>query len=126
MLSIRLTRTGKTHDPHYRIVVQERRSKLNGKSVEIVGHYHPAQKDKTLVVDQDRVRRWLSLGAQPSDTVTNLLVKVGVLDETRKVHHFYTPVAKDEVVAPEAAAAPEAVAETPAEEVAPEVVASEE
>ncbi len=123
MLSIRLTRTGKAHTPHYRIIVQEKRSKLGGKAVDYIGHYHPADKDKLLVIDKDKARKWLAAGAQPSDTVTNLLVKQGVLDKSRTVHHFYTPTKKEAVVA-EAPAAPkeevkeeEVVAEeTPAEE----------
>ena len=112
MLSIRLTRTGKTHAPHYRIVVQEKRSKLNGKTIDVIGHYHPAQAGKLLVVDKEKATKWLSQGAQASDTVTNLLVKEGVLDPSKRVHHFFTPTKKEEPVAEVAAA--------PAEEVAPE------
>lgn len=123
MLSIRLTRTGKAHTPHYRIIVQEKRSKLGGKAVDYIGHYHPADKDKLLVIDKDKARKWLAAGAQPSDTVTNLLVKQGVLDKSRTVHHFYTPTKKE--AAPAAEAAP-AVEETPAEEPAVEVDATPE
>ncbi len=106
MLVIRLTRTGKAHDPHYRLVVQEKRSKLNGKAIDIVGHYHPAHPAKELVVDQDKVRAWLAKGAQTSDTVTNLLVKVGVLTEAHKVHNFYTPKPKEEAPAKAEVSAP--------------------
>ena len=130
MLAIRLTRTGKTHAPHYRIVVQEKRSKLNGKSVDIIGHYHPASADKLLVIDKEKAKMWLDRGAQASDTVTNLLVKEGLLDASKKVHHFFTPTKKEEVAAvTEEAAAPaqeeapasddsaeEAVADAPTEE----------
>ncbi len=123
MLVIRLTRTGKAHDPHYRIVVQEKRSKLNGKSIDIVGHYHPAHPGKQLVVDQDKVRMWLAKGAQSSDTVTNLLVKVGVLDASKKVHNFYTPKPKED--APAAEKAPAVAAEVP-EEVMEEAAVAEE
>jgi small subunit ribosomal protein S16 len=112
MLAIRLTRTGKTHDPHYRLVVQEKRSKLNGKAVDIIGHYHPAQKDKQLVVNNEKAKHWLSKGAQPSDTVTNLLVKAGVLDASHRVSNFYTPKPK------EAAVEEAAPADPPAEEAA--------
>jgi len=118
MLSIRLMRTGKVHDPHYRIVVQEKRSKLNGKAVDTVGHYHPAQADKKLVVDAEKTQSWLSKGAQPSDTVTNLLVKAGVLDASRKIKTFYTPKPKED----KAEKAP-VVEETATEEVATEAVA---
>jgi len=113
MLSIRLMRTGKSHTPHYRIVVQEKRSKLTGKTVDQIGHYHPADTAKLLVIDKDKARKWLAAGAQPSDTVTNLFVKDGLLDASKKVHHFYTPVAK------------EAPAATKIEEKAPEEVVEE-
>lgn len=126
MLVIRLTRTGKAHDPHYRIVVQEKRSKLNGKSIDIIGHYHPAHSNKQLVIDQDKARSWIAKGAQSSDTVTNLLVKVGVLDESKKVHHFYTPKAVE--TPQEAAPAPaNEESEAPAaEEVVTEDAAAED
>lgn len=125
MLAIRLTRTGKIHAPHYRIVVQEKRSKLNGKVVDSIGHYHPAQPGKLLVIDKEKAEKWLKLGAQPSDTVTNLLVKDGVLDASRKVHSFFTPTKKEEKVekVKEEAVAEAVVVEEPKEEVAAEEVA---
>lgn len=125
MLSIRLTRTGKIHAPHYRIVVQEKRSKLNGKAIDIIGHYHPAQAGKLLVVDKEKAAKWLAQGAQPSDTVTNLLVKEGVMDKSKMVHHFFTPTKKEEPAAVVAEAeAP--VAEEPAAEAAEEAPAAAE
>jgi len=133
MLAIRLTRTGKIHNPHYRIVVQEKRSKLNGKALEIIGHYHPAQADKLVVINKERAAHWLKMGAQASDTVTNLFVKEGLLDASKKVHFFFTPTKKEEkpadVVAEapvaEEASAEEAVAES-TEEVSEEAPATEE
>ncbi|CAN5167947.1 hypothetical protein BH11PAT4_BH11PAT4_8780 [soil metagenome] len=123
MLSIRLTRTGKAHTPHYRIIVQEKRSKLGGKAVDYIGHYHPADKDKLLVIDKDKALKWLAAGAQPSDTVTNLMVKQGILDKSHTVHHFYTPTKKE--AAPAAAPVAEEVAaeEAPEAETTPEEVA---
>lgn len=86
MLSIRLTRTGKVHAPHYRIIVQEKRSKLGGKVVDLIGHYHPANTGKLLVIDAEKAKHWISKGAQASDTVTNLFVKEGILGaEARKL-----------------------------------------
>ena len=111
MLSIRLTRTGKVHAPHYRIVVQEKRSKLNGKTIDTIGHYHPAQTGKLLVIDKEKATKWLAVGAQPSDTVTNLMVKDGILDPSKKVHNFFTPT-KKEVVAPVAEVDPVVAKET--------------
>lgn len=122
MLSIRLTRTGKKHAPHYRIVVQEKRSKLNGKAIDQVGHYHPAQPGKLLVLDQEKIKKWLAAGAKPSDTVTNILVKEGVLGKEHKVTYFYSPPAKKEEkpekVEAKVEKADDAVAEAPVEEAA--------
>ncbi len=118
MLVLRLTRTGKAHEPHYRIVVQEKRSKLTGKAVDQIGHYHPAT-TKELVIDAEKAKLWLSRGAQASDTVTNLLVRAGVLGEDKKVHNFFTPVVPEVVEE-----AP--IAEEPTEEVAPEEAPAEE
>jgi small subunit ribosomal protein S16 len=127
MLSIRLTRTGKTHSPQYRIVVQEKRSKLNGKAIANLGHYHPAHTDKLLVINKEETEKWLAKGAQPSATVTNLLVKEGILDQGMKIHHFFTPKATEEP-APDTAVLEEPVTEDPIikepvkEEVVEEVV----
>ncbi len=131
MLAIRLTRTGKKHDPHYRIVVQEKRSKLNGGALEIVGHYHPASKDKLAVVNAERVLYWVSKGAQASDTVTNILVKQGIFDISKRKHHFFTPTKVEAPVVVEAAPVVEetpapAVEEAPMEEVVTEAPATEE
>jgi small subunit ribosomal protein S16 len=127
MLAIRLTRTGKIHAPHYRIVVQEKRSKLNGKTIDIIGHYHPAQVNKLVVIDKEKATEWLKRGAQPSDTVTNLLVKEGILDASKKVHHFFTPTKKEEVAKPVAEeAAPEVVEPTTEEPAAKEATPTEE
>jgi small subunit ribosomal protein S16 len=128
MLSIRLMRTGKAHTPHYRIVVQEKRSKLTGKSVDQIGHYHPADKTKLVVIDKDKARKWLASGAQPSDTVTNLFVKEGLLDASKKVQHFYTAAPKEVVAetAPEAPATEEAAPAATEEVVAEEAPATEQ
>jgi len=74
MLTIRLTRVGKKKQPTYRFVVQEKHRDPWGKSVEILGHYNPHTKPKTVVFKEERVKHWLSQGAQPSPTVHNMLV----------------------------------------------------
>jgi small subunit ribosomal protein S16 len=133
MLVIRLQRTGKKHDPHYRLVVQESRSRVQGKFTALIGHYHPATPQKELVIDAEQATYWMSKGAQPSDTVTNLLVRQGILPESAKVRNFYTPKPKEEapVVAEapaavaEEVAAEESAAETPEAEVAAEAPAEE-
>jgi len=74
MLKIKLHRTGKSHQPSYRIVVVEARSKRDGKYLENLGHYNPVTKE--LVADKDLVASWIGKGAQPTPTVANLLKKL--------------------------------------------------
>ena len=85
MVMIRLRRTGKTKQPSYRLVVTDSRSPRDGKFIEIIGHYNPIRQPKELVVKNDRARYWISVGAQPSDTVARLLKQVSVLDESGKI-----------------------------------------
>lgn len=85
MVTIRLRRTGKTKQPSYRLVVADSRSPRDGKFVEVVGHYNPIRQPKELEVKTDRVRYWLGVGAQPSDSVVRLLKQVKVLDDAGKV-----------------------------------------
>jgi small subunit ribosomal protein S16 len=85
MVKIRLRRTGKTKQPSYRVVIADSRSPRDGKFIEIIGHYNPIRQPKVLEINADRARYWISVGAQPSDTVTYLLKKLNVLDESGKV-----------------------------------------
>ncbi len=82
MVRIRLRRTGKKHVPSYRIVVADARSPRDGKFIEIIGNYAPTRQPKVLNIDGQRARYWLSVGAQPSDTVQYLFKKAGVLPDT--------------------------------------------
>ncbi|MCK9186376.1 30S ribosomal protein S16 [Candidatus Gracilibacteria bacterium] len=77
MLKIRLTRTGKHAQPSFRVVLQEHTSAAKGKFIEALGYYKPADNPKVLTVDAERVKYWISVGAQPSDTVAVLLKKNG-------------------------------------------------
>jgi small subunit ribosomal protein S16 len=89
MVTIRLRRTGKKKQPSYRVVVADSRSPRDGKFIEILGFYNPVRQPQELEIKADRVRHWMSVGAQPSDTVVRLLKRVNVLDENGKP----TPVA---------------------------------
>ncbi len=80
MLKIRLNRTGKKKQPSYRVVVQEHTAPLNGKFVEVLGFYRPADNPKVFKVDMERINHWLSVGAQPSPTVAVMLKKEGMKD----------------------------------------------
>ena len=80
LLKIRLSRTGKKQQPSYRVVVQEHTAPIKGRFVEILGFYRPADNPKVFEVDVDRVKHWISVGAQPTDTVAVLLKKNGLDD----------------------------------------------
>jgi small subunit ribosomal protein S16 len=69
LLAIRLARIGKKKQPHYRIVVLDKRKPRNGRTVEVVGTYEPLKKPAAIKLDAERVKYWLACGAQPSDTV---------------------------------------------------------
>ena len=84
MLKIRMQRTGRINSPSYRIVVVEHTaSPKAGKFVDKVGTYDP--KSKQRVLDTERIKHWISVGAQPSATVHNMLVSLGVID-TKKIN----------------------------------------
>ena len=68
-LKIRLTRVGAVHQPHYRVVVAEARSRRDGDPVEVIGTYDPRTKGQQVKLDLGRVDYWLSKGAKPSDTL---------------------------------------------------------
>ena len=78
MLRIRLSRTGRSNYPSYRIVVAEHSAPIKGKFVEIVGHYIPTREPKVLEFDEKKIREWISKGAKPTDTVAALLKSAGV------------------------------------------------
>jgi small subunit ribosomal protein S16 len=72
-LKIRLTRIGTTHQPHYRVVVAEARSRRDGAPVEVLGTYNPRAKGETVKLDLARVDYWLSKGAKPTDTLHSMI-----------------------------------------------------
>jgi small subunit ribosomal protein S16 len=74
-LKIRLTRIGTTHQPHYRVVFAEARSRRDGAPVEILGTYDPRTKARQVNLKLDRVDHWLAKGAQPTDTLHAMIKK---------------------------------------------------
>ena len=83
-VKFRLTRVGSKKNPVYRIVAADSRSPRDGKFLEIVGRYNPQTEPSTIELDEERVRDWLSKGAQPSETVARLLKAKGVGEEPTK------------------------------------------
>ena len=88
---IRLTRIGKKKEPHYRVIVADQRSPRDGKFIEIIGKYKPLDDPSLIEIDEDRALDWLRKGAQPSDSVANLLRKVGVWERFQTEKTGQTP-----------------------------------
>ncbi len=80
MVRIRLTRVGLKKQPSYRIVVNDIKKARDSRYIENIGFYNPRTQPETITVHEDRVLYWLSVGAQPTDSVRQLLGKIGTLD----------------------------------------------
>jgi len=119
---IRFQRTGRTNAPAFRIVLVEKgRSAKAGNITEQLGTYNP--KSKALTIDAERVKEWISKGAQPTDSIRNLLITKGIL-EGKKVNVLpkKTPIVSEEKkVEEKVVEKTEEVAEGVAEEVAADV-----
>ncbi|HCH08646.1 MAG TPA: 30S ribosomal protein S16 [Dehalococcoidia bacterium] len=73
MLKIRLRRTGARHQPSYRVVVADSRAARDGAFIDYLGHYNPRTDPPTISIDQEKVKKWIGVGAQPTDSVKQLL-----------------------------------------------------
>lgn len=84
---IRMKRSGRKNRPCYRISVADSRSPRDGRTIESLGLYDPIapRKDMQLQLDVERARHWLSVGAQPSETVASIFKRVGVSEPKQKV-----------------------------------------
>ena len=102
MLAIKLARIGKKKTPSYRVVVTEKGRDPWGRNNEIVGFYDPLATPKVITFKEDRIKHWLSLGAQPTDTVHNLLVNAGVIDAPKKKAHPTHKLSAEELAKKEA------------------------
>jgi len=103
MLVIRLFRTGKKKQPSYKVVVTDRNNPpQGGKFVEQVGFYNPLTKEK--IFHAERIQYWMSVGAQPSDTVYNILINESIVKGEKK--KIVYKKSKKAVVEPAPVAAP--------------------
>ena len=75
MVRLRLARLGAKKNPFYRVVVSDSRSPRNGRFIEKLGFYDPKSNPIVVTLDLSRVDYWLGVGAQPSDTVANLITR---------------------------------------------------
>ncbi len=80
MLMIRLQRVGKKKQPTYRLIVSEKTKDTHDKYVELLGSFNPHLKEGGFLPKADRIKYWISVGAQPSDTVRNLLINAGIIE----------------------------------------------
>jgi small subunit ribosomal protein S16 len=78
-VKLRLTRMGRKKRPFYRIIAVDSRQRRDGSYLEAIGTYNPLSEAAPVSVDHDLAIKWLGVGAQPSDTVRNLLSRSGVL-----------------------------------------------
>jgi small subunit ribosomal protein S16 len=80
-LKIRLARGGSKKNAHYRVVVLESTKARDGRATDIIGHYHPTVHDeKRFVVDAEKLNKWLSCGALPTETIARLCIANGMQD----------------------------------------------
>ncbi len=79
-VKIRLRRMGAKKAPFYRIVVADSRYPRDGRFIEEVGYYDPMTNPATIKLDNEKVEKWLANGAQPTETVKDLLKKSGIVD----------------------------------------------
>lgn len=82
MLKIRYSRKGRKNKPFYRVVVSDSRKDTQANFKEILGFVNPFSKEISL--NAERAKYWMSVGAQPSDTVHNLFVSQGIIEEKKK------------------------------------------
>ncbi|MBR0173737.1 MAG: 30S ribosomal protein S16 [Lachnospiraceae bacterium] len=123
MVKIRLTRIGKKKMPFYKIVVSDSRNPVDGRFIEQIGTYDPNTNPSTVKIDQALAQKWLTQGAQPTETVAKLMRQAGigkkgesieVKVKAAKPKKTKAQKAKAEKAA-EAAAAPAAAEAAPAE-----------
>jgi small subunit ribosomal protein S16 len=84
-VKIRLTRYGKKKRPFYRVIVAKETAPRDGRFIEILGTYDPLAKEKTIKINKEKALSWIRKGAQPTQTVAQLLKKSGVFQNTTQL-----------------------------------------
>ena len=79
-VKIRLKRVGKTKAPSYRVVIADARSPRDGRIIENIGWYNPLVEPSAIKIDEEKALYWLKVGAQPTESVTLLLKRTGVME----------------------------------------------
>ncbi|MGA1197097.1 MAG: 30S ribosomal protein S16 [Candidatus Latescibacterota bacterium] len=81
MVRLRLLRMGSKKAPFYRVVAANANAPRDGRFIEILGHYNPTKNPQIIELKEDRVKYWLGVGAQPSETVRSLFRQQGLLKQ---------------------------------------------
>lgn len=79
-VKIRLRRIGAKKSPFYRVIIADERSPRNGRFIEEIGIYNPMTEPAEVKIDAEKAKKWISNGAQPTETVKSLLKKSGIID----------------------------------------------
>ena len=79
-VKMRLRRLGAKKAPFYRVIVADSRSPRDGRFIEEIGYYNPLTEPAEIKIDAEKAKKWLSNGAQPTETVKSLLKKNGIVD----------------------------------------------
>lgn len=83
-VKLRLQRFGSKKRPYYRLVATNSINPRDGRFIEIIGTYHPIEKENVLNIDEEKALKWLNNGAQPTDTVKSLFTKMGIIEKFTK------------------------------------------
>lgn len=78
-VKLRLKRMGSKQKPFYRVVAADSRSPRDGRFIETVGTYDPVKKEESITIDEEKALKWLNNGAEPTDTVKNILAHEGIM-----------------------------------------------
>ncbi|HOB64473.1 MAG: 30S ribosomal protein S16 [Clostridiales bacterium] len=82
-VKLRLTRMGAKKSPFYRIVAVDSRKARDGQYIEQIGYYNPVKEPAEIKIDEETARKWLARGAQPTDTVRDLLYNAGIIESSK-------------------------------------------
>ena len=80
-VKIRLKRMGAKKQPFYRIIVADSRSPRDGRFIEALGSYNPLTNPASIKLEEESILNWLGKGAEPTDTVRNILSKAGIMEK---------------------------------------------
>ena len=81
MVKIRLRRGGSKGKPAYRVVIAQDQAPRDGAFIETIGYYNPLTDPATVVINEEKALSWLRRGAQPTETVTKLLARLGIMEK---------------------------------------------